>query len=525
MKVHILSLFSLFACLGAIAQNQAPVISNVSIDNPWNTGQVIITYDLADNENDDVDVKLLLSNDGGQKFIVSPGTISGDVGFPQQAGTGKEIIWNFDTVSNLADYTIRIVADDRQVPNIQDLVDMVDSTLLRSDLETVSGIRHYQADPTHLEEVKDLIESRFQQAGLATWRHDFLRDGYTGHNIIGDKAGLGEETEVFIIDAHFDSVDDAPGADDNGSGVVGFLEALRVLAPYNFTKTIRFIGFDFEESVGLSGGTYGSRKYVQDILPDYENINGVINFEMIGYYTNDTNSQQVPTGFNILFPTEYAELQTDSFRGNFIINVGDVESEAFELAYDSISAMYVPGLKVTSLTLPNNGIFAPDFRRSDHAHFWDIDVPAVMLTDGANFRNHNYHTPADSVGTLNFTFMSNVVKGAVATLAALAGLQHSSYVDMAINPSSIPESNVDCGIEIFPVPLQQGNQLTINAGDCFGSSGYTLAIMDIQGKVLQAELVTGNAPHTANVDQLSAGVYFMLLENGNNRAVRKVVIE
>lgn len=524
MKLKSLLILAICASTNILAQNQAPTISNVSIEDPWGTGQIIINFDLADTENDDVDVKLLLSNDGGQHFIVSPGSITGDVGFPTTPGNGKQIIWNFDTVSNPYNYSIRLVADDRQVPNIQDIVDMVDSVQLRNDLEIIAGIRHYIADPTHLENTKDLIESRFQQAGLNTWRHPFLRDNYTGHNIIGEKPGLGEEVNVFIIDAHFDSVDDAPGADDNGSGTVGVLEALRVLAPYNLTKSVHFIGFDFEESVGALGGTFGSRRYVYDTLPDWQNIEGVLNFEMIGFYSNQPNSQQVPAGFNILFPNQLAELEADSFRGNFIVNCGDTESEEFELAFDSIAGVYVPDLKVTSLTVPGNGVVTLDFRRSDHAHFWDIDVPALLLTDGANFRNTYYHTPGDSIGTLNFTFMHNVVKGVVATVAALGGIQNSTYVDMDIISSSIPKNTVACDIEIFPVPVKQGNKLSINPGDCFGAKGYDLRVMDVQGKVLKTETIKGVSRYEANIE-LSAGIYFAVLENGSDRAVKRIVVE
>lgn len=42
----------------------------------------------------------------------------------------------------------------------------------------------------------------------------------------------------------------APGADDNGSGTVAVLEAARVLSPFEFDYTIRFIAFD-EEEIGL----------------------------------------------------------------------------------------------------------------------------------------------------------------------------------------------------------------------------------------------------------------------------------
>ncbi|MDP6909499.1 MAG: M28 family peptidase, partial [Flavobacteriales bacterium] len=463
MRHIILSTLALFSLTEVQGQNQPPQLSNVQINVPWSGNEATITYDVTDAENDDLEVSLLISDDGGLTHRIHVGSTTGDVGFPITPGINKEIIWDFDTISNVYAYSVRIVANDGNLPDIQSIVDQVDSVLIRNDLSEIQGIRHYQADPTHLEETKDNIEDRFNQFGLSTRRQAFERDGYTGHNIIGRKAGLGEEESTFIIDAHFDSVDDAPGADDNGSGVVGVLEALRVLAPYNFDRTITFIGFDFEESVGLSG-TYGSLKYVQSEIPNWENIDGVINFEMIGYYDNSPNSQMIPTGFDLLFPDELAILEADSFRGNFIVNAGDAESFAFTDAFDTLAEMYVPELKVTSLTIPLNGLIAPDFRRSDHANFWDIDAPALLITDGADMRNPYYHTPADTLGLLNFTFMSNVVKAAVATVATLAGIQNSDYADAEILPSSISESNHGCSISVLPNPSD--GRFQVSLGKC-----------------------------------------------------------
>jgi Zn-dependent M28 family amino/carboxypeptidase len=58
-----------------------------------------------------------------------------------------------------------------------------------------------------------------------------------------------------------------------------------------------------------------------------------------------------------------------------------------------------------------------DIFRSDHAPFWAAGVPAIMLTDTANFRNPNYHKPTDTADTLDFSFMIRVTRALVATVA------------------------------------------------------------------------------------------------------------
>ena len=514
------TLIGLFS-LTISAQNLAPFFSNVSAGFETATNEVIVSFHLHDNEGDNVDVKLLVSDDGGENFLVNAASAQGDVGFPITPGNNKEIRWNIGSVSNILNYTIRLVADDRQTPGIADLVAQVDSNRLRSDLELIAGIRHYQANPTHLEAVKDTIESRFVNVGLQTRRQEVIRDGYTGHNIIGRLQGLGNEEITFIIDGHFDTVNDSPGADDNGSAVAGVLEALRVLSPLHFEKSITFIGFDFEEVVGFAG-TNGSFDYVQSGMLPSETVEGVLNFEMIGYFTQEANSQQIPSVFDVFFPNQSAALEADSFRGNFITNVGDTESDALVAAYDSAIARYVPELKSIALVVTGNGLLAPDLRRSDHAHFWDQDIAALMLTDGANFRNPNYHTPFDTVGALSFTFMSQVVAASVATLAELAGWQNSTFSDVGILPASVASSKLKCKIEIAPNPVSEN--ITVEWRDCFADL-INLKLYSSNGRLVKTQSIT-TSPKKMNIDVsfLEKGVYLLVLEGRDRVGVEGFVV-
>lgn len=505
---------SLFVFLTAhlSAQNQAPFISNVNAS--VNGNQIIISYDLDDAENDLVEIIVQFSNNIGETYTAfMPGSLSGDVGFPISIGNGKQIIWNVDTLDlqQIHFYAIRVVADDKQIPTIEELVNQVDSNRLKQDLSFIQGLRHYQTGLVHLNEVRDSLEQRFVSAGLQTYRHEFPRAGTTGANIIGTKAGLRTAQNSLIVDAHYDSVSDAPGADDNGSGVVGVLEVLRILAPWQFDKTIRFIGFDFEESVGV-GGLFGSLKYVQEEIRDWEIIDGVINFEMIGYYSNLPNTQQVPAGFNILFPNQYAALQTDSFRGNFATNVADTESDQLRQLFDDMASTYAPNLKTISVTLPNNGLIAPDFRRSDHANFWDIDVPALMITDGANFRNLDYHTENDTSGKLSYTFMSNIVKTTVASIATLGGLQHSGYADFQFSQPSSRTNFVHNSVRLVPVPASDFMRVSLKNKLNDYNGMFSIRTMDGR-TIVSGKFNSEN--FTINVSELPEGVYTLELSGSS----------
>jgi hypothetical protein len=70
---------------------------------------------------------------------------------------------------------------------------------------------------------------------------------------------------------------DAPGANDNASGMAGTIEAARVLSKYKFRHSIIYVGLSGEEQ-GLFGGA-GLARYAQE---KGWNIIGVLNNDMIG---------------------------------------------------------------------------------------------------------------------------------------------------------------------------------------------------------------------------------------------------
>ena len=77
-----------------------------------------------------------------------------------------------------------------------------------------------------------------------------------------------------------DGVTDAPGANDNASGMAGTIEAARILSKYKFESSLVFAGLSGEEQ-GLFGGKHMAKKAKED---GWEII-GVLNNDMIGNIT------------------------------------------------------------------------------------------------------------------------------------------------------------------------------------------------------------------------------------------------
>ena len=71
------------------------------------------------------------------------------------------------------------------------------------------------------------------------------------------------------------------------------------------------------------------------------------------------------------------------------------------------------------LRVPFRGRWLPDTRRSDHAPFWDLGFPAIMITDTANMRNPHYHQASDHIDTLDLAFLAGVCRGLITGLSTL----------------------------------------------------------------------------------------------------------
>ncbi len=74
-----------------------------------------------------------------------------------------------------------------------------------------------------------------------------------------------------------DGLTDAPGANDNASGMAGVLEAARVLSQYTFNANIVYAGLSGEEQ-----GLYGGKHLAQKAKDEGWQIIGVLNNDMIG---------------------------------------------------------------------------------------------------------------------------------------------------------------------------------------------------------------------------------------------------
>ena len=112
--------------------------------------------------------------------------------------------------------------------------------------------------------------------------------------VIEPPAGV-TDPEVVVVGAHYDSAEDTPGANDNGSGTAAVLELARLLRDLQgrSRKRIRFVLFVNEEPPYFQTHDMGSLRYAKLLAERKERVTAMYSLETIGYYSDAPGSQQL----------------------------------------------------------------------------------------------------------------------------------------------------------------------------------------------------------------------------------------
>lgn len=259
-----------------------------------------------------------------------------------------------------------------------------------------------------LEAAADYISEKFKSYGYKLEDQEYYLEGRRFRNIIATKLGDSAPEKVVIVGAHYDSVVGSPGADDNASAVAGLLELGRQLSTIKLPRTIKFVAFTNEEPPFYLTKEMGSMVYADQARKAREDIIAMIALEMIGYYSDEPNSQSYPLGLGFFYPD----------AGNFIAVCGDLHSRGL---VRRIREVFKQHSDIGIETLVSPGFFVPVIEFSDNSSFWREGYRAVMVTDTAFYRNPNYHGSGDTFEKLDYESMAEVVKGLYHVLVSLAG--------------------------------------------------------------------------------------------------------
>ncbi len=185
--------------------------------------------------------------------------------------------------------------------------------------------------------------------------------------------------EAVVFGAHYDSVRVAPGANDDGTGVVAVLATARELAKTKGrTRDLIFVFFDEEER-----GLVGSRNFAQMLKDQNRLIHSVHTIDQAGWDGN----------------------------GNRAIEL--------ELPYDGAVALYKRAAAALGMTMP---IWETTETGSDHSSFRRLGFKAIGITE--EYR-HNDTTPfihkaGDTLATINFPYLASTTRLMIQVMTQLA---------------------------------------------------------------------------------------------------------
>ncbi|WP_440067261.1 M28 family peptidase [Tenacibaculum discolor] len=189
---------------------------------------------------------------------------------------------------------------------IYDIINAVSADRIKTDITTLTnfGTRHTLSDTISntrgIGAARRWIKSEFDKISSdcnncleVFYQKDFVKKGTNSRitkdvwvvNVVAIQKGTKYPNNYIVMSGDIDSrisdpnnfTDDAPGANDNASGMAGIIEAARVLSNYNFENSIIYVGLSGEEQ-GLFGGK-GLAIYAKE---KNWNIIGVMNNDMIG---------------------------------------------------------------------------------------------------------------------------------------------------------------------------------------------------------------------------------------------------
>ena len=262
---------------------------------------------------------------------------------------------------------------------------------------------------------------------------------------------------IVLVTGHYDSrntnvldtTGDAPGANDDASGVAVSLESARALSKLKFRATIIFLTVAGEEQ-----GLDGARHFAQMAKEAGWNIEAVLNDDIVG---GDKSPGQQPNLIRVFsegLPSAADEKQLRAIRG-----LGaESDSISRELAryIVEVGAAYSPGVKPML-------IFRLDrYRRGgDHSAFNDQGFAAARFTEYRENFNHQHQDLRTESGieygdTLKFVDFGYVARVARLNAAGLAALSAAPRPPAAVK---VVTTNLD-------------NNTTLKWGASEGASGY-----------------------------------------------------
>src|SRR5215813_12027308 len=334
-------------------------------------------------------------------------------------------------------------------PALRDLIGQIDPNRIQATLEKLIsfGTRHTastQTDPLH--GIGAAYTWVFQQmqaiaadsnGNMTVQQQTFLQQPLAGRlanptnitNTILTLRGTASPQRFYVVTGHLDSrvtdildsTSDAPGADDDGSGVACVLELARVFAqaPDDFPGTIIFAAVSGEEE-----NLFGSSFMAKQMAAAGNDVQGMFSNDIIG--TGNAHDGSPPDPFTVRLFLEGVPTNVTQNGIALLQAVGgenDGLSRQLGRFVNSVAPFSLTGMNIRLIWRRDRYL-----RASDHVSFQGQGFPAARFTEPRENFNHEHQNTqvvngvqlGDLIDFVDFSYVARVTAVNAAALWALA---------------------------------------------------------------------------------------------------------
>lgn len=337
---------------------------------------------------------------------------------------------------------------DRLDPDIQNMVRDIDPQKIESHVKTLVGfgtrntMSETESQTRGIGAARRWIRDEFKRISAANGNRLVVEmDGYHQEpdgrrivksidilNVLATLPGSQPQSadRIYIVSGHYDSICsdgsdftcDAPGADDDASGVAAVLELARVMSKHKFDATIVFMAVAGEEQ-GLLGSAYQAKKSRER----GDNIEGMLTNDIIG---NSLSADGVRDRKHVRLFSENVPMNETPEQAEIRKRVGNEhDSQARQLAraIDRECDRYVSGFDVVLINRLDRFL-----RGGDHKSYALAGYPGVRFTEmnedyrhqHQNVRIENGVQYGDLPEFVDYDYIADVARVNAAGLATLA---------------------------------------------------------------------------------------------------------
>ena len=332
-------------------------------------------------------------------------------------------------------------------PKIYSIIDQIDTKRIEADIRTLAnfGTRNTFSDTTSNQRgigaARRWIKSEFEKVSKdcsncldVFYQKDFVttNDGERVPkdtwivNVVAIQRGTANSNRYVIMTGDIDSrnsdpidfTKDAPGANDNASGMAGTIEAARVLSHYQFEHNIVYLGLSGEEQ-----GLFGGKGFAAYAKKNNWEIIGVLNNDMIGNIEGVNGVIDNRTFRIFSEPTSVTETEKEISNRRFY--GGEVDGISRQLAryIHKLTLTYMPEMNPMMVyRLDRFG------RGGHHRPFNDLGFAGVRIMEAhenynrqhQDLRVENGINYGDGIEGVNFEYANKLTAVNAITLASLA---------------------------------------------------------------------------------------------------------